>query len=76
MKNTQGETNKFWMVYRIGGMSPSVMHGDAQAAKDEAFRLAEKNPGERFTVLQAMEVYIATVNPPQALRCVKQQSDF
>jgi hypothetical protein len=69
-------TNKFWMVWKIGGTSPSVQHETAEAAKAEASRLAEKHPGERFVVLQAMSVFIATINPPQELRCVKCEAYF
>lgn len=70
-KHNNGVTDKFWLVWRLGGGQPTKMHGSADAAKDEAERLAEKLPGERFAVLQAMEVYIATINPPQALKCLK-----
>ena len=66
-------TNKFWMVWKINGYAPVQKHETAEIAKAEASRLAEKHPGERFVVLQAMSVFIATVNPPQELRC--QSSD-
>jgi len=71
-----GTANKFWMVWKINGASPNQKHETAEAAKAEASRLAEKHPGERFVVLQSMSVFIATINPPQELRCVKCESDF
>jgi hypothetical protein len=48
----------------------------ADDAKKEAERLAAKHPQERFTVMQSMEVYVATINPPQALKCVINPSTF
>jgi len=74
--NTTGTANKFWMVWKIHGASSTAQHQTKEIAKAEASRLAEKHPGERFVVLQAMSVFIATVNPPQELRCVISESDF
>jgi hypothetical protein len=68
--------NKFWLVWKIHGAPSTAQHQTAEIAKAEASRLAEKHPGERFVVLQAMSVFIATVNPPQELRCIKCEAYF
>jgi hypothetical protein len=73
-----GQTDKFWMVWREDSFSspPTVKHTTSAAAKAEASRLATKHPDTRFAVLQAMEVHVATINPPQALRCVQSKGEF
>lgn len=75
----EGTTSKFWMIYRTDSSverSPTKMHSFLTLAKDEANRLAKKHPGGRFAVLEAVEVCVATINPPQTLKCVKDDSPF
>lgn len=50
------KTQRFWMVVGNGN-SPKVRHTTKQFAKDEAERLARKNPGIEFFVLEAVEVF-------------------
>lgn len=71
-----GTTNKFWMVWTMHGASPTVQHQTAKSAKDDASRLAEMHPDERFVVLESVSVFIATINPPQELKCVKSKACF
>lgn len=47
------ETEWFWMVWVENSTSPTVQHRSAQAAKDEARRLATQVPGRRVYVLKA-----------------------
>jgi hypothetical protein len=47
---------KFWMV--LGEGMPCYRHQSKQAARDEAERLARLNPGEEFTVLEAVETVV------------------
>ena len=44
---------KFWLVWRIDGDSPSFRHASLKTAKAEAERLARANPGCQFYVLSA-----------------------
>lgn len=76
MNTPTGTTNKFWMVWKIHGTLPTVQHQTAKSAKHEASRLAELHPDERFVVLESVSVFIATINPPQELRCVKCEDGF
>jgi len=73
---TTGTTNQFWLVWRIGGLSPTKQHETKESAQGEAERLAAANPDARFAVMQSMEVKIATINPVQSLRCVKSKQPF
>lgn len=50
---------KFWMVYGIGQLSPTYQHYSFLQASDEAKRLAEKHPGIKFVVLEALEAFKA-----------------
>lgn len=48
---------KYWMVHnpgRYGNGQPTVMHDSKMKALDEAKRLAQKNPGENFVVLESV----------------------
>lgn len=54
---------KFWMVYRIGGNSPTYQHQTPESAVTEARRLARANPDQTFVVLEAMERYWAEPIP-------------
>lgn len=53
-------SNRFWLVWNENGRSPTHKHGTRQSAKAEAERLARQVRGERFVVLQAMEVCCVT----------------
>lgn len=64
------------MVWNEGGNAPVKKHMDAQSAKDEADRLAAKHPEQRFAVLQAMDVRVCHITPPEVLRCVKETTTF
>lgn len=60
---------KFWMVYRLAGSTkaksrvPRFRHPTLEAAKAEADRLANLNPGVAFAVLETVD--LAWANPPQ-----------
>lgn len=43
----------YWVVWSPGHGEPRVKHDDCQAARNEAMRLAEENPGQRFIVMRA-----------------------
>jgi hypothetical protein len=45
---------KFWMVWREHGGGPTMPHTCRKDAEREAERLARKNPGENFIVLEAV----------------------
>jgi len=47
---------KFWLVWKKGDRSPSMMHATEKAAEAEAKRLAEINPNELFYVLETRSV--------------------
>ena len=48
------DRKKFWMVYGEGRSIPVHKHTHAEHATREAGRLAEKYPGTRFYVLEAI----------------------
>lgn len=43
---------KFWVVWNPQDRNPMYKHGQYQAAKDEAKRLARLNPDQEFHVLE------------------------
>nr|WP_313470802.1 hypothetical protein [Stenotrophomonas geniculata] len=45
---------KFWVVWNPKTRSVNVRHYDIELATLEAERLAERNPGESFVVLEAI----------------------
>lgn len=47
----------FWVVWNPEGRNPQKLHRDHDKAKAEAMRLAMSNPGERFFVLEAADLY-------------------
>ena len=75
-KTTQGTTDRFWLVWNVGGLAPTRIHREVDEARSEALRLAAKHPGQYFTVLQTMETAISRINPPTMLKCVKQEVEF
>jgi transcriptional regulator with XRE-family HTH domain len=50
---------KFWMVSGIGMGAPTYQHYSAEQAVSEAKRLAAKNPGTKFVVLEALQAFKA-----------------
>lgn len=53
---TTNNSKKFWMITGYGNQ-PRVRHTSKQLADDEAERLARANPGTKFYVLEAVEVF-------------------
>lgn len=45
----------FYMVWRGGGLNPTVRHENIDKAREEARRLAQSEPGIEFFVLRAVE---------------------
>ena len=45
---------KFWMVWREGSKGLHVKHESYDSVRTEAERLAEKNPGQKFYVLESL----------------------
>lgn len=51
---------KFFMVFNPQGISnPRVQHPDISTARAEAERLASKNPGQTFYVMEAVTYSVA-----------------
>ena len=44
--------DNYWIVWCVGGGSPTVRHNTLMDARMEAERLARQNPGRRFAVLR------------------------
>ena len=55
---------KFWMVWNVDGRVPTMKHASQQSARLEAERLAKRNPGQQFAVLEAIGV-CETTKPVQ-----------
>lgn len=56
----------FFLVWNPNGGNPTYRHKTAEAAKEEAKRLCDANPGETFFVLEALgKVAAAPVVKPQ-----------
>lgn len=53
----------FYLVWREGGNSPAYKHYSEATAREEAARLAQKEPGSRFYILPAAEYAICAVLP-------------
>ena len=49
---------KFWMVYRMDGGSPRVRHETKELASAEAQRLATKELGHTFYVLETISLKV------------------
>lgn len=49
-------SKKFWMITGDGNQ-PRVRHTNKKLATNEAERLARANPGTKFYVLEAVEVF-------------------
>lgn len=45
---------QFWMVWNYAGGTPHYQHQSEQEAIAEAERLASRNPGQSFIVLEAI----------------------
>lgn len=50
------ERTKFWMVWNPQGRAPTHKHPSPDQALTEAERLARLNPGQKFYVLEALEM--------------------
>lgn len=61
---------KFWMVLREGGNHPTFRHYTKEAARQEATRLADQNPGYLFYVLAVVDARKTAIGPvePVSLR--------
>jgi hypothetical protein len=57
----------FYLVWNKDGSAPRVKHDNFVSARVEAERLARRNPGERFIVLQS--VCARVVNDMQEIEC-------
>lgn len=57
--NDEGKQLKFWMVYGLSRGCPHVKHATKVAAQNEAQRLAQQAPGERFAVLAVVDCFRA-----------------
>jgi hypothetical protein len=55
------EHKPVYMVFRIGGGSPSQMHATREKANEEAVRLCHKHPNNTFYVLEAVGAYSSVV---------------
>lgn len=44
----------FWLVWNVNGHAPTVKHTDIRTASAEAERLARRNTGQRFIVLESV----------------------
>jgi hypothetical protein len=55
------EHKPVYMVFRIGGGSPSEMHATREEANEEAVRLCYKHPNNTFYVLEAVSAYSSVV---------------
>ncbi len=49
--------NKFWMIYGVGNNQPRHQHATLALAQTEARRLAGRQPGTVFVVLEAVEMF-------------------
>jgi hypothetical protein len=47
---------KFWMLWNPKGASPTRQHKSIEAAIAEAERLARRDPGQEFYVLEALRM--------------------
>lgn len=57
--------DNFFMVYRIGGSAPRVVHETTISAVNEAKRLAKLHAGETFVVLQSVGAFKCEMPEPQ-----------
>lgn len=48
----------FWMVWSPSGSAPGLRHRRREQAEQEAKRLAELRPGEKFFVFRAEREYV------------------
>jgi hypothetical protein len=53
--------NAFWVIWTQDGQTPIFCHTTEQAARNEAVRLAQKQPHTAFYVLQAIACYEVTL---------------
>jgi hypothetical protein len=55
--------SKFWMIYNPNAGPPQQMHHFDTEAIAEAERLARANPGVRFVLLEAVDVFEVEMSP-------------
>lgn len=53
-RREERKVDKFWMVYGGYGAHPTKVHNSFNDAKQEATRLALRQPGSAFTVLESI----------------------
>lgn len=58
---------KYWMVNNPEGGSPTAKHYTKAEATIEARRLASRNVGKQFNVLEVREGYIVEVPDPKVV---------
>lgn len=61
------ERSRFWMVYGMNQGAPTFPHSSKTAAAAEAKRLAQRNPGIEFFVLEAVDGFRAS-QPVERIR--------
>lgn len=50
--------DSYWMIFREYGTAPTKKHADEKSAREEANRLALKNPGHKFLVMRVVAEYM------------------
>jgi len=63
--------DKFWMVWRENSPTTRYRHWSKQAAKREAERLSQQNPGEVFYVLKTTAAMITEPSPVKKVKLVE-----
>lgn len=62
------EHDKFWIVWRQNGSTPTYRHESKATAEMEAERLARCHPGEVFFVLKTISGFSTTVPPVERIK--------
>lgn len=67
------KVRKFWMIYNMTTKgAPTAIHDDPWLVDNELRRLAEKNPGDIFVILQAVaKAQTVDYHPPKPVLQVK-----
>jgi hypothetical protein len=73
--NSEPMKTEFWMVYGEGCGAPTYKHDTADSARQEAARLAERNPGTAFYVLKARYAVQANKPQPTGWKLTKRRTD-
>lgn len=64
---------QFWLVWNVGGGQPLHQHDSEHSALLEAERLAGRNPGEAFAVMEA--IHARKVDNMRRIDFRKQEAD-